>query len=458
MSGLNKKELARRVQARARARGLRHVSTAASRVRGWLAGQPTEPEVAPSVADVLSEACQRPLTTDDIGFRACATRRKSDPAELAVVGALADALGSQSRTDLVVASRDVRAEEADIAAGDALLDAVEHLALGEPALIADFYSLPRIGAQHVAQIEQTTNTFRRWDNEFGSGMRRKAVVGQLNDAAELLRGPFHDERVARRLFAVVADLAQLAGWMSYDLQLHATAQRYFLLGMHLAKDAGDRSQVGRMLYCLARQMIDLQHFREALDLAQTGVYAIRRNSTPKTMALLHVIEARSHAGMGQARDCCRALGAAQDAFAQAGKGTDPAWCGFFEEGDLYGLLGVTLRDLALADSDHAHRHAADSRLWIEQAIEQRPRQFLRSRVMDMDSLAVVNVLLGDPEAAGKAAAAAMTMATAVTSARVMSRLRRTARLAQTRFPSAAGITGLREQVAALPSGADRRQG
>ena len=75
-------------------------------------------------------------------------------------------------------------------------------------------------------------------------MRRKAVVGQLTEAAELLRGPFQDDRVARRLFSAVADLAQLAGWMSYDLQLHATAQRYFLLGMHLAKDAGDRPRWG----------------------------------------------------------------------------------------------------------------------------------------------------------------------------------------------------------------------
>lgn len=287
-SGLNKKEFARRVQARAHAKGLRHVSTAASRVRGWLAGQqPTEPELAQVIADVLSEACQRPLTTEDLGSRACPIRRTSDPAELAVVGKLAETLSWHSRTDLVVTSRDQRGEQADIAAGDTLLDAVEQIALGQPALIADYYSLPRIGAQHVAQIEQTTNAFRRWDNQFGSGMRRKAVVGQLNEAAELLTGPFQNERVARRLFSAAADLAQLAGWMSYDLALHATAQRYFLLGMHLAKDAGDRPQLGRMLYCLARQMIDLEHFREALDLAQTGVYAIRRSATPKTMALLH---------------------------------------------------------------------------------------------------------------------------------------------------------------------------
>jgi len=162
--------------------------------------------------------------------------------------------------------------------------------------------------------------------------------------------------------------------------------------------------------------------------------------------------------MGQTGDCTRALGAAQDAFARAGQDTDPAWCAFFDEGELYGLLGVTLRDLALADTDHAGSHAADARHWIEQAIQQRPRNFLRSRVMDMDGLAVVNVLLGEPEAAGQAAATAMTMATAVTSARVMSRLRRTAWLAQARFPDASDIGGLRDQVAALPSGANRGQG
>lgn len=162
--------------------------------------------------------------------------------------------------------------------------------------------------------------------------------------------------------------------------------------------------------------------------------------------------------MGQGRDCTRALGAAQDAYAQAGHNTDPAWCAFFDEGELYGLLGVTLRDLALADPDHAARHAADARVWIERAIEQRPRHFLRSRVMDMDSLAVVNVLLGEPKAAGEAAATAMTMATAVTSARVMSRLRRTTQLAQARFPGTTEITGMREQAAALASGDGRGPG
>ena len=282
--------------------------------------------------------------------------------------------------------------------------------------------LPRLGAQHVAQIEQTTNAFRRWDNEFGSGMRRKAVVGQLNEAAELLRGPFQEERVARRLFSAVADLAQLAGWMSYDLQLHATAQRYFLLGMHLAKDAGDRPQVGRMLYCLARQMIDLHAtgrpstWRRPACMPSGAALRPRRwrcctsSRHARTRAWARRVTAPGRSAPPRTPSPRRA------------SDTDPAWCGFFDEGELYGLLGVTLRDLALADTDHASGYAADARQWIDQAIQQRPRNFLRSRVMDIDGLAVVNLLLGEPEAAGQAAATAMTMATAVTSARVMSRL------------------------------------
>ena len=458
VSGLNKKEFARRIQARAHAKGLRHVSTAASRVRGWLAGQqPTEPEVAQIVADILSEACGRALTTDDLGFHTSQARLGSAPADLAVIPRLADALSSQSRMDLVLDSRDLRTEESDIASGEALLDAVEHVALGRPSLVPDFSSTTHIDVHHVTLVEQATDVFRRWDNEFGSGMRRKAVIGQLNEAAGMLNGPFQYERIARRLFSAVADLAQLAGWMSYDLQLHTTAQRYYLLGMHLAKDAGDRPQVARMLYCLARQMIELTRYREALDLAQTGVYAIRRSSTPKTMAMLHVIEARAHAGMGDVQPCHRALAAAQEAFAQAGSDTDPSWCAFFDKGELYGLLGVTLRDLALADTEHAAQHAADARPLIEQAIQQRPRQFLRSRVMDMDGLAVVNVLLGEAEAASKAAGAALSMAGAVTSTRVISRLQRTTQLAQERFPRVPAIAELADRTPTLPAGGNHRR-
>jgi hypothetical protein len=457
-SGLNKKELARRIQTRAHARGLTHVSTAASRVRGWLAGQqPAEAEVAQIIAEVLTEACGRPLTFDDLGFQSRQSLLAASPASLAVIPklALANAVESQSSADLMLTSYDLRIEHTNIATGEALLDAVEHVALGRPTPLPDPASRFRIQPHHVALVGQATDTFRRWDNEFGGGLRRKAVIGQLNEAASLLGGPFRDEKVGRQFFSAVADLAQLAGWMSYDLELHTTAQRYFLLGTHLARDAGDRPQVARMLYCLTRQMIDLGRFREALDLAQTGVYAIRRSATPKTTALLLIVEARAYAGMGSVSECHHALDMARDAFFRAGADTDPAWCAFFNEGELYGLLGVALRDLALSDAGKPESYAAEARPWLERAIELRPRNFLRSRVMDMDSLAVVDVLLGEPESAATAAFRALSMAAQVNSSRVINRLQRTTQLAQTRFPKVAAINELTDRTRELPTGTDK---
>jgi hypothetical protein len=364
---------------------------------------------------------------------------------------LADALASASLADLA-AEHDPRSEIAGIKSDTDLIYAAEHAAFGRPAHIASAYGAGRIGIQHIQQIERTTSVFRRWDNEYGGGLRRKAVIGQLSEVTGLLDGPFEGEHAERRLFSAVADLAQLAGWMSWDLQLHATAQRYYLLALNLARDAGDRPQVARLLYCLARQMVDIGRYRDALDLAMAGSYAIRRESAPKAIALLHIAEARAYACMGGVRDCRAALGAAQDSFGRAAEGTDPDWCGFFDEGELAGLVGVTLRDLALADPDRSRPHAAEAQSWIEQAVSARSSAFLRSKVLDMDGLAVICVLLGEPGRAADLATSAIGLSQQVSSPRASRRLMRTVQLGREAFPGAAPWADLGEQVRALPAG------
>ena len=86
--------------------------------------------------------------------------------------------------------------------------------------------------------------FRQWDAQCGGGLRRKAVVGQLHEVTDLLQEP-HPGAVARRLFRITAELAELAGWMSYDVGLQPTAQKYFVLALHAAKEAGDRRSARR---------------------------------------------------------------------------------------------------------------------------------------------------------------------------------------------------------------------
>ena len=200
----------------------------------------------------------------------------------------------------------------------------ELAAFGVPAFPPDTAAAAgKVTENHTFQVEVATAVFRSWDNAYGGGLRRKAVIGQLAEVTSLLGGPFTSEQAARRLYSAAADLAQLAGWMSWDLQLHATAQHYYLLALALARDAGDRPQVARLMYCLARQQIDLGRPGEALELAAAGAYAIRRTSSPKASALLHIAQARAYACLGEERDCRAALRAAQETYARDGAGGRP---------------------------------------------------------------------------------------------------------------------------------------
>lgn len=450
-SGLSKKECARRVARHAQSRGLTHVQTAASRVRGWIAGeQPVELEVAESVAEVLSEACGEPLTLEDLDFHV--PHPAKDPALPSATTDLVGTLDRHCRTDLMLGSRDVRAEYLNVTSGEKLLDAVEHTALGRPTVLSVTPDVAGgIGPHHVAQVEGASAIFRRWDNEHGGGLRRKAVIGQLSELVPLLEGPFVDERIGRALFIAVADLAQLAGWMSFDLALDTTAQRYYLLALQLAKNAGDRLQVARMLYCLARQMIELDRPQDALDLAQTALYATRRTRTPRVTAMLRILEARAHACMADAVECPRALGAAEEAFSHAGAGTDPGWAQFFNDAELAGVTGVAFRDLAIHDPDQTHTHAAKARPWIQSAAGGRSPGFLRSRVLDLTSLALVDLFLGEPETAAHSAARALDLATSVSSTRVARNLRHVNTLSQQRHSHVPAIRDLNERVyVALP--------
>jgi transcriptional regulator with XRE-family HTH domain len=73
-------------------------------------------------------------------------------------------------------------------------------------------SPPDVGADEIAELEQAVTLFRRWDASGAGGLRRKAVVGQLNAVAESLND-HHPPVITRRLFQVTAELAQLSGFL-----------------------------------------------------------------------------------------------------------------------------------------------------------------------------------------------------------------------------------------------------
>ncbi len=121
-----------------------------------------------------------------------------------------------TRDDLAVDRREAARTVVGVLVGAALLERVERwLAESEP------FATPRrtagVGYQEIEQIEQIEHAariFRAWDNQFGGGLRRKAVVGQLAEVADELRDFSHPADLTRRLHSAMADLAETAATMS----------------------------------------------------------------------------------------------------------------------------------------------------------------------------------------------------------------------------------------------------
>ena len=63
--------------------------------------------------------------------------------------------------------------------------------------------------------------------------------------------------------------------MSYDVGLQPTAQKYFVLALHAAKEAGDRPLGSYVLSSMSRQMIHLGRPDDALELIHLAQYGSR---------------------------------------------------------------------------------------------------------------------------------------------------------------------------------------
>ncbi|HEY2579266.1 MAG TPA: hypothetical protein VGI74_23410 [Streptosporangiaceae bacterium] len=449
-SGFSHAELARAVTRRARAAGEAHICPDGSRVRRWLEGERPRAPVPRMLAEVFTERLGVPVSPADLGFPDPGTR---DPGEEInfpwLLTRTASALNSQAKGDLMLDRHALQDDESpsELAAGPELLAAVQPWASAVPEPLPNLTAAGdgRIGMSDVAQIEQVTTVFRNWDNLYGGGLAREAIVGQLKSAAALLDGPY-TEPVGRALFRAVADLASVAGFSSFDAGLHKTAQRYFVLGLHAAKEAGDKALGAHLLNCMSRQMGHLKRPADALELVQLAQYGARNDATATTRAMLHALEARYLAITGQMREFDRAVGLAEDSYAHADPGSDPDWVQFFDASEFYATIGICHQIAAASRPGHGGTAAA----MIEQAISKRPAGRVRSRAFDHIGLARTRLIQGEYEGAATAADTALGLLGELSSSRVTDRLREL--LTDTEAHAAdRAILGLRDHLSAALS-------
>ncbi|MFF7117310.1 hypothetical protein ACFY91_34075 [Streptomyces albogriseolus] len=461
-SGWSKGELARQVNRRARQLGANHISTDTSRVRRWLDGENPREPIPRILSELFSERFGVVVSVEDLGLRTTRPAPSATGVDLPWTGPQTVALLSEfSRSDLMLARRGFLGSSLALSAGPSLIEPMQRwlvpspsgpLARPEPDVApSSARARGRLSKPELDLLETTTVMFRQWDAQCGGGLRRKAVVGQLHEVTDLLQEP-QPETTTKRLFKVAAELAELAGWMSYDVGLQPTAQKYFVLALHAAKEAGDRPLGSYVLSNMSRQMIHLGRPEDALELIHLAQYGSRDCAGPRVQSMLYAMEARAYANMGQPGRCKRAVRMAEDTFAEADEWDepDPDWIRFFSEAELYAENSHSFRDLAYV-AGRSPTYASLAEPLMKRAVELFGREggeHQRSYALNLIGMATVHLLQREPEQSTVLATEAIKAAKKVRSERVNTRIRKTVDTAVRDFGELAQVVELTERLAA----------
>ncbi|MDX3240990.1 hypothetical protein [Streptomyces sp. ME18-1-4] len=455
-SGWSKGELARQVNRRARQLGANHISTDTSRVRRWLDGENPREPIPRILSELFSERFGCVVSVEDLGLRSARHAPSATGVDLPWTAPQTVAqLSEFSRSDLMLARRGFLGTSLALCAGPSLIEPMQRwLVPSPPAPPAEPDSVPtsrargRLSRPELDLLESTTVMFRQWDAQCGGGLRRKAVVGQLHEVTDLLQEP-QPGATARRLFKVAAELAELAGWMSYDVGLQPTAQKYFVLALHAAKEAGDRPLGSYVLSSMSRQMIHLGRPEDALELIHLAQYGSRDCASPRTQSMLYAMEARAYANMGQPGRCKRAVRMAEDTFAEADEWDepDPGWIQFFSEAELHGENSHSFRDLAYV-AGRSPTYASLAEPLMSKAVQKfaGDTDHQRSYVLNLIGMATVHLLQREPEQSATLATQAMKEAKKVRSERVNTRIRKTVDSAVREFGDLTEVVDLTERL------------
>lgn len=441
LTNWSKGELARLVNRQAATMGCAQLSTDTSRVRRWMETGETPRDPVPGVlAALFTERLGRVVTVEDLGFRQRhrSTGRREKDAMPWGPARTAEILSEFTGMDLMLNRRGMKGPGVTLSDGSSLTaglracftpgagtdQAAAHPTPSGPrGIVASSGIDAPVGVDEVRALEESVEVFRAWDASRGGGLQRKAVVGQLNEVGGLVESHYQSSALRGRLWAVAANLAVLAGWMSHDVGLEPTAQRYFVTAVHAAWEAGDRPRAAEALSRAARQMLHLARPVEAAELIELAQRRIDE-APPTTCAMLRTIDAWAQGAMGRGQRCRRLLGEAEELFVARSAEPEPSWMRLFDEADLHGMQALALRTLA----EHEPRVARAAQQHAHTALRTREQNRERSVLFDRVSLASACFLGDDPEQGVEQAEAALVEAQHMSSRRTWDRLGETYRL------------------------------
>jgi hypothetical protein len=396
-AGCSNAGLARRVNACGTEHGLdlRYDKTSVAR---WLRGQQPRGRAPAIIAKALGRKLGRTVTIDEIGMAngrhlAPQVGLHFAPTVLAAVERACELWRSDAgHRDFLTGST---------VAAAALAEPSRDWLITGPDTAVCRNSGPRVGASDVEAVQAMTQALVELDHRFGSGRVRPVVVHYLNSVVSGLLAGSYREETGRRLFATVARLTELAGYMAIDTGRPGLAQRYYIQALRLAQAAGDRGYGG---YVLAAGMSHLAASFgspwETTQLARAAQEGARGHVTPTAQAMFYAAEARGHALLGDVRTTSVIAGKAVEALERATLGDGPDWIAHFDQAYLADELAHCHRDLG--QSGPSARRA-------EEALAGHPAMRVRRRTIDLLLLAAAQVQAREVDEACHTATQAVTL-------------------------------------------------
>ncbi|MFE9255695.1 helix-turn-helix domain-containing protein [Streptomyces sp. NPDC006879] len=247
-----------------------------------------------------------------------------------------------------------------------------------------------VRSEDIEQVEAAATVLAGWDHHYGGGgIVRTAAEAQLRWASALLELPC-PEPMRASLFAAAARLGMVVGAADFDAHAHHDARRVFAFAAACAEEAGQWHLRAKVYSYRARQAVWLGACDSGLTYAELGL-AHENRLTGTERAMLHTAKARALAKAGDVQATLRAVGQADDAFAQARPGEDPPWMAYYDAAQHAGDTGHALYDLVAVG--YRPVTAADR---LRTAIDGHTEAYVRSRTFSMTKLASLTMATGDP--------------------------------------------------------------
>ncbi|MGH3694641.1 MAG: transcriptional regulator [Pseudonocardiaceae bacterium] len=321
----------------------------------------------------------------------------------------------EDEEDEFVKRRKLLAHGAAVMFGTAVLGADRGQWLPSPAQTP---APSKIGMTDVKQVEAATRAMRALDYQFGGGACRDAVVAQLSWAQRLL-GASSTEEVRQRLFRALGDLQNLAGWTTFDVGLLDSSRSHFATALEFAKQSGDHSLLSNIMYRIGRVYLHHGEANDALKWFQLGQIAAQDSGSELAVAVLCGNEAWAYSMMGDDVQAKKLLGRSRDELARADIHEAPDWARFYNDTDMYAMIGTVHNELAAYDP----RHAAVAIPAFGQALARYDHLMGRSQAFSLTMLATSHLRQGDVDHGIQIGRKALVAATAVKSKRVTDRLK-----------------------------------